>query len=91
MSKKKKREHRTKSDRIIRKLGFILQIGGTRAFILHQVVGALGNLYLDSQEIIALSRAIASFENLVRQRRLNEIIRKELSGGKWQASFRKVA
>jgi len=90
MARGKQKTRLGKASWIIRKAGQILQVGGVRAFTLYQVIGALGNLELTLEEIGALSRAIASFENLARLRLFKETLRGELSGGEWQATFRKV-
>jgi len=78
----------TKSAEIIRMAGNFLQIGSIHAFVLYQVVETMRILHQD--EIREMSKAIASFERMGRERRFRQVINEEVSGSMWRADFHKI-
>ncbi len=86
--KNSKRRKLTESARLIEMAGNFLQIGSIHAFVLHQVIEAMRELHLG--EILEMSKAIAPFERMARERRFKQVIKQELSDDIWRADFHKV-
>ena len=86
--KNNKKPKLTESARLIKMAGNLLQIGSIHAFVLHQVVETMRILNLD--EIREMSKAIAPFERMARERRFRQTITHEIGERHWQANFYEI-